>query len=415
MAEDTATGKTIDEVTPDTEIGGSEKFPISDAGVPKSVTAEKIKDYVIDAITLITAASSSDFDIDSDKIYIKNGNDLKPIAAADVAEAVCAKLFDRSAAGELADTDVISVETSGGIKTVSLFEIAVYVEDNISYEFNIDSLSSVNAIHYNDNFAISERSSGQNKKINFGNLWEVIKQMLGAVTEQTSAIGADQSILIGTGRYDSYVKRVKLSNAGIGTGDVKGAALSAVTNENIAVWDKPSGATEKKLKNGPAVLAGGQSASTLSNTSTDQQVPTARNAYLAVKAVDDKTVDGPSANTDGYIPQWNGTDSKTLKNGVGLVTSTGTDYEDEAHVYSTLAVVKGWDLRQGRARVHTNINKNLVENIQELGGETASRGFWEIIYYDGVRKLAIVYHSEAGDWYKIADLNNLNRIDIPAT
>ncbi len=29
---------------------------------------------------------------------------------------------------------------------------------------------------------------------------------------------------------------------------------------------------------------------------------------------------GPASNTDGYIPQWNGADSKTLKNGVELST-----------------------------------------------------------------------------------------------
>ena len=35
---------------------------------------------------------------------------------------------------------------------------------------------------------------------------------------------------------------------------------------------------------------------------------------------------GPANNTDGYIPQWNGADSKTLKNGLKLGTLTDTKY-----------------------------------------------------------------------------------------
>ena len=40
---------------------------------------------------------------------------------------------------------------------------------------------------------------------------------------------------------------------------------------------------------------------------------------------------GPASNTDGYIPQWNGADSKTLKNGVELSTDgTFGDNSDTA-------------------------------------------------------------------------------------
>lgn len=39
---------------------------------------------------------------------------------------------------------------------------------------------------------------------------------------------------------------------------------------------------------------------------------------------------GPASNTDGYIPQWNGADSTTLKDGLSLVTTIGSTGADTA-------------------------------------------------------------------------------------
>ena len=39
---------------------------------------------------------------------------------------------------------------------------------------------------------------------------------------------------------------------------------------------------------------------------------------------------GPSTNSDGYIPQWDGTNTKTLKNGLSVVTTVGETGSDSA-------------------------------------------------------------------------------------
>jgi len=39
-------------------------------------------------------------------------------------------------------------------------------------------------------------------------------------------------------------------------------------------------------------------------------------------------VEGPATNTDEYVPQWNGADSKTLKNGKAVVTTLGSPGSD---------------------------------------------------------------------------------------
>lgn len=50
--------------------------------------------------------------------------------------------------------------------------------------------------------------------------------------------------------------------------------------------------------------------------------------YALVAAVGN--VLGPASNTDGYVPQWNGADSKLLKNGLSVVTTVGATGADTA-------------------------------------------------------------------------------------
>lgn len=51
-------------------------------------------------------------------------------------------------------------------------------------------------------------------------------------------------------------------------------------------------------------------------------------AITELAATSGGDVDGPAANTDSYVPQWNGANSKTLKDGLAVVTSVGSPGAD---------------------------------------------------------------------------------------
>ena len=63
--------------------------------------------------------------------------------------------------------------------------------------------------------------------------------------------------------------------------------------------------------------------------------------YIDVKSLDDNDagyVVGPSTNTDGYIPLWNGTNENTLKNGVQLDTDGTLAGNSDTRVVSQKAI-----------------------------------------------------------------------------
>lgn len=97
-----------------------------------------------------------------------------------------------------------------------------------------------------------------------------------------------------------------------GTGDVIAPATN--TDAKVPQWD---GANSKTLKDGLTIVT------TLSSPGSDTSIPTEKAVRSAIVSAGGGDVTGPATNTDGKIPQWDGANSKTLKDGLEASATAG--------------------------------------------------------------------------------------------
>jgi len=122
---------------------------------------------------------------------------------------------------------------------------------------------------------------------------------------------------------------------GSGDGDVTGPATN--TDGKIPLWD---GANSKALKDGLTLTT------TVGDPGADTSVPSEKSVRsaigAAVGALGSGDVVGPGANTADYVPQWSGTNTKTLVDGFPI-TAAGKaliDDTDAATQRATLGVAE---------------------------------------------------------------------------
>lgn len=137
--------------------------------------------------------------------------------------------------------------------------------------------------------------------------------------------------------------------AGAGSGDVIGPATSA--DNTIARFD---GVDNKTIQGSLATV----------DDSGGVNIPTGQtyniNGSPHTHAGGTGDVIGPATNTDGNVPQWDGTNSKTLKNGLGLVTTVGNPGSDsnvpsEQGVREAIAASAGADANA----IHVNATSEI--------------------------------------------------------
>jgi hypothetical protein len=109
---------TIDGVVEDTEVTGGEKIPVSDGGIPKAVTTDRLKDFVLKRIAAL--ASADKVDTASDGVYLLKGGELKPVSAAVLAAAVMDYAFALSPIETITGNETVSIKDATVKKTLSL-------------------------------------------------------------------------------------------------------------------------------------------------------------------------------------------------------------------------------------------------------------------------------------------------------
>lgn len=133
-----------------------------------------------------------------------------------------------------------------------------------------------------------------------------------------------------------------------------GTAMFDLTNDRLYIGDPVAGAWVEVSPDATAAVKGrvqlaGQLGGTAASPTVTGLTETGGPTALALGAIADGQflrrnganiegnvpagggdVLGPAANDDSYVPQWNGADSKTLKNGLSVVTTVGTPGADTA-------------------------------------------------------------------------------------
>ena len=305
----------IDDATPDTDVTGVEKIPVSDGGTPKFATIEQIKNFV--ATKFAALQNASNVSVNSDGVYLKKDGELKPVAANVFADAIISFMFGKNAETGLQKTDEIVISRDGDVKKTTVGDIAEIVKEIVNPpNMDIGSLDEIGSgISNNPYIAISQNVSDESEetktyKVDFNTFFGLVLDKIissGSVVEE---VNPHNDMLFGHKWNDEtrtmYPAQFQIDRLPFGDGDVKGP--SANTANKIPQWD---GANSKTLKDGLNL------ATNITSQSGETEVPTALAVHNAVK----NKVNAPSLNNADYIPQWNGANSKTLKNGLVLSTS----------------------------------------------------------------------------------------------
>lgn len=318
----------IDDVTPDTNVTGVEKVPVSDGGTAKFCTVEQIKDFVA---TKFAALSNADnVTVNSDGVYLKKDGELKPVAANVFADAIIAFMFDKESETELSETDEIVINRGGTAKVATVESLAIIIKEIIgTFDVEIEDKDNVDDLEYDDHVLISRGTNGEEPFIQYkSSIGSIVSFVSYYISQGGASEAVDEDDFIctvknmGEGEPRQGIQLRNIGELPFGKGDVKGP--SANTANKIPQWD---GANSKTLKDGLNL------ATNITSQSGETEVPTALAVHNAVK---DK-VNAPSSNTANRIPQWNGANSKTLNDGLDFATEMGSTPSD-AKILSEKAV-----------------------------------------------------------------------------
>lgn len=234
----------IEDAALDTNVTGVELFPASDGGAAKAVSAEKIGDYVIGRIQ--EAAAADAIALADDKVYVLKNGAVKPLSASVLTAAILDYAFGLAGVSQPNGNEIIAIKDANGKKTITFDGLKAWLENNFNIEADIDIAALDSADSLTDSQLVAVDQSGTAKKTTLGALKDLVLTGLYAfATSSTSAAANDDYIFIYT---NNALKKVKLSDSGIGKGDV--IAPPTTTADTVPRWDS----TAKKLKDGLEVV-----------------------------------------------------------------------------------------------------------------------------------------------------------------
>lgn len=294
----------IEDADRDTQVTGVELFPASDGGAAKAVSAEKLGDYVIGRIQAATAADA--IALADDKVYILKGGVVKPLPASVLTAAILDYAFGLTPVAEPNGNEIIPVKDSGTKKTITFTGLKTWLEDNLDIDADIDisALNSADALA--DSQLVAVDQSGTAKKATVSALKaHILSGLYAYATATTAAAANDDYIFI---YANGSIKKVKVSDSGIGRGDVTGPATT--TADTVPRWDT----TTKKLKDGIAIVNAIAASPTGTKLASEAAVAAVRDAInnvvsslstavsSALVATLATEINTTTTATDGYVP-----------------------------------------------------------------------------------------------------------------
>lgn len=166
---------TIDNAVADAEIGGGEKIPVSDGGNPRSVTTEKLKDFVLQRIAALTAAQT--VDANTDGVYLLKGGELKPVSAAVLAAAVLDYAFALTSVAEITGNEKVSVKDANSKKTISLDALKSWLQSDTVTKAELTAIQNAvaNKVDAEDGKVLSSNDFTDADKEKIGNIADPVQ------------------------------------------------------------------------------------------------------------------------------------------------------------------------------------------------------------------------------------------------
>lgn len=393
-----ADGTRIDDVTPDTSVGGGELIPVSDSGTAKSVTTARLKDFVVDCIKNATGAESVTPSLDS--VFILQSGAMKPMEIDTFADAIIGYAFDRPAVSQFTASDIISVENSGTAKTATVGDLAEYIRQRITPpEMDIGGLDEAEEFPGDyDWVPVGQEEEDEHgevqivpRRVALMDFFDAIfGRIAGWITSSSNNIDDDDRIVIVDA--NGSMKKVKKSDSGLATGNVKGPASTSINR--IPQWDSET----RKLKDGLTLTQ------EVDSTSQSTEIPSASAVHSAINGLG--AAKAPSTNTDGNIPQWDGANSKTLKNGLAVSASVNGDSTD-SQVPTAKAVNSAVEAK--RARAFALGHYNSWSDIPTAGFSDGDIG---IVSLDNGYKYFVVYITIPNETLHWAYADEIGRLTL---
>lgn len=303
----------IEDATRDTSVTGVELFPASDNGAPRSVSAEKLGDYIIGRITNATA--STVFAVDSDKFFILQDGNIKPFPLSYLIRAFYGYINTFIDASPDATDKLVLIQSddqSVNASPITLADLVDWLEAHIAIDADMDiaalddagSLSAVGQY-----LAIAQDED--TKKVSLAAVRDFILDNFYSNTSTQTASIADGDYIYIWRTASGAQRKVTLENSGLG--DVKGP--SSTTANNVPRWDSSA----RKLKDGVPIVDSIAATPTGTKIASEAAVATVRTAIQS-------TIDSMSAEVSAKL-------SATLATEINTTTTA-----DDTRVPSAKAV-----------------------------------------------------------------------------
>ncbi len=272
----------ISEMTPDASVTGVELIPVSDAGSPKSVTITNIKDFTIDSIEAIAAATTAPL---TDKAFILQSSAMKPVLLSTISQSILDSAWGKSDYTPAAGTDKMLLKTGSTEKTVTLTNLSEYIRSLIEATIlDVSNLAPASSIAAADMFLLTVGTTG--KKVLFSTLNSAIYAALNAyvtaLTAVTASAGTDVFYCIQGG----VEKKATLTQIKTALDFV--TPPTSTTENKVPQWDS----TSKKLKDGLELSTTIPEAASAVNTKLPTELAVRTLVDSAVSSVSELDIDG---------------------------------------------------------------------------------------------------------------------------
>jgi len=332
----------ITDMTPDASVSGVELIPVSDAGAPKSVTITNIKDFVVDAIEAIAAATTAPL---TDYAYILQSSALKPVLLSTIAQSVIDSVWAKADYTPAAGTDKMILKTGSTEKTVTLTNLAEYIRSLVEATIlDVSNLSAASALADADMLLLTVGTTG--KKV----LWSVLKSAiydaLAAYLTALSAVTASAETDVFYCLQGGVQKKATLAQLKAGMDFVIPPA--STTENKVPQW----GSTSKTLKDGLTLRTEARVSDEVDDSSLMTEklisslVDTVLEIWIPATAMVPSAVDG-AGETAGQLVDWAEYASNSLT--YPCLIFDGSTQDENAEF--NLVMPPGWDLGTIMAKV----------------------------------------------------------------
>lgn len=261
----------ISELVSDVSLSGDENIPLLDTdGIVKKTTVGRIGDFAQKRLCEVDVHGTGEVDY---SFFIKRLDQQYPLRA-DFMTTVNDALnyaFGMETVEDYTEAEII-IKTPDGVRVTDIDQMAEIVKGKIELDaMDIHGLPAGGVITSDDEIAIAQGDDKEPARVSASMIVDYVVQSIPSSVDTSTALLDDDDKILAVDKTNGALKKVAVSDSGLGTGDVNGP--SSNTDGKIPLWD---GNNSKKLKDGLTLT------DSITSTSSSTEVPSAAAVYGAI-------------------------------------------------------------------------------------------------------------------------------------